>query len=278
MLIVCSGPDTYHARKKARELVAAFRAKHDPTGYSTEIVNEPDLQEILKHLGSPSLFAQKRMIRCDDLFESMKIADVRALAKRLEQDAEQTILLTVEEESLSPKIEKEFEKIKLVSYAHPLLTGAKFASFVLQRAKELNVSAELASQIAKNTDGDAWLADSELQKCSADPHAQLMCSDDAFGNVFDVAESFLAQSSGWRSRIETLDEPEGAVNVFLSQARSFARVKDGEDSGVHPYAVRKLSSLRASKDQVKKSLHDSIKALIASRQGLSAIGEENSLL
>jgi hypothetical protein len=32
MIIVCSGPDTYRAREKARELTAAFREKHDPQG------------------------------------------------------------------------------------------------------------------------------------------------------------------------------------------------------------------------------------------------------
>ncbi len=278
VLIVCSGPDTYHARKKARELVVAFREKHDPAGYSTEIRQEPDIQTLLGRIGAPSLFAQKRMIRCDGLLSDMKVADARALAKRLAADMEQTIVLTVEDEPMASKLEKEFSSVKLVVYANPLLTGAKFASFVANRAKELGVSAEIATQITRNTDGDAWLADQEIQKCSANPNAPLVTADDAGGNVFDVSESFITDRPGWRSRVETVDDPGSVVTVFLSQARSFARVKDGETADIHPYAVRKLSALRAPQGRNRSALHDAIMALAASRQGVSTSSEENVLL
>ena len=277
MLILCTGPDTYHARKKAQELVVAFRQKHDPTGYSTEVASSADFQDILKRLGSPSLFAQRRLIRCDGLLEGLKIADVRALAKRLEQDADQTILLSIEEDPLVAKIEKEFEKIKLVQYAHPLLAGVKFVTAVTSRAKELGVPVELAQTVARNTDGDMWLADQELQKCAANPQASLVRANIGENSVFDAAESFIAERKFWRARLVELDEPENVLPTFLAQTRTCVRVTDGEASGVHPYAARKFSLLRVSVARAREAFHRALKTFSASRSGMCTTDESDIL-
>ena len=278
MLIICSGPDTYHARKKAQELMSAFRAKHDPLGYSTEVLRDEKIEEILKRFGAPSLFAQKRMIQCDGLLSDLKIADVRLLAKRLESDQDQTILLTVEEEPLAAKHEKEFEKIKLVRYDHPLLSGTKFLQAVQQRAQELNVSAELSFTVAKNTEGDMWLAEQELQKCAANPQAPLVTSVQTEETVFQAAEAFIAQDPQWRNRLRSLSEPESLPSVFVSQARVFARVKDGESSDIHPFVLRKFSGFRLPSSRSASSLLRAIRVLISSRQGVTQQGEEDILL
>ena len=278
MLIVCSGPDTYHARKKAHELVSAFRAKHDPSGYSTEILHDEKIEDVIKRFGTPSLFAQKRFTQCDGLLADLKIADVRLLAKRLESDQEQTILLTVEEEPLAAKHEKEFEKIKLVQYAHPLLSGIKFAQAVQQRAKELNVSQELAAKIATNVEGDMWLAEQELQKCAANPQAPLIVSSETEETVFQAAEAFIAQDPQWRNRVRFLTEPESLPSIFLSQSRVYARVKDGESSDIHPYVLRKFSGFRLPMSRAASSVLRSIRVLLSSRQGLTQQGEEDILL
>ena len=278
MLIVCSGPDTYHARKKAHELIVAFRAKHDPLGYSTEVLRDEKIEEILKKFGAPSLFAQKRFIQCDGLLADLKIADVRLLAKRLESDQDQTILLTIEEEPLTTKHEKEFEKIKLVRYDHPLLSGSKFAQVVQQRAKELNVSLELASKIATNVEGDMWLAEQELQKCSANPQSPLVSSVQTEETVFQAAEGFIAQDPQWRNRVRNLAEPEALPTIFLSQSRVFARIRDGESSDINPYVLRKFAGFRLPSSRGAYSLLRSIRVLLSSRQGIAQQGEEDILL
>lgn len=281
MLIICSGPDTYHARKKARELVSAFRAKHDPTGYSTEVIDVDAtraLSSVLERIGSSSLFAQKRLIRCDGFLEDLKIADVRTLAKRLEADNEQTIVLSFENEPISSKYEQEFEKIKLVHYSFPLLFGAKFAAAVSARAQQLGVISKVAEEIARDTASDMWLAESELQKCSAYLDAPRIHAGQVEKNIFEAAESFLIQRHGWRVKLESVDEPEAAPSIFLSQARTFVRVADGETKNVHPYAVRKFSSLRLPVTRRREALLGSMQAFVASRQGYSSGSEANALL
>lgn len=277
MLIVCSGPDTYHARKKAQELVAAFRQKHDPTGYSTEILQNTNVVDLLNRLGAPSLFAQKRLIRSDGLLADLKIADVRSLAKRLEVDHEQTIVLTVEDEPLSSKQEKEFEKIKLVQYLYPLLSGARLLSAIQTRARELSVSDNHAIRIARHTDGDMWLAEAELQKCSANPGAALGEAETGEGGIFDASEAFIAMKPGWRSNIATMDESGSIPSVFLSQARTGMRVEDGETIGIHPYAAKKFSSLRLPKGRFASALLRALCVMVASRTGLATTGEEDIL-
>lgn len=275
MLILCSGPDTYHARKKARELVAAFRQKHDPTGYSTEVMASSDLMALLAKLGAPSLFAAKRLIRCDGLLDSLKIAEVRQLVKRLEGDQESTIILSVEDEPSTPKTLKEFEKIKLVHYQSPLLTGTKFASAVASRAVELGVSDRLAQEVARRTDGDMWLAEHELEKASANPNTQFVQRVEEVGTVFDAADAFLQQRQGWRALAAGFPD-ESMVSILATQSRTFSRVRDGETVGVHPYVAKKLSSMRTSDADARRRFLGALRSLYAARQ--FATDEEAQML
>jgi DNA polymerase III delta subunit len=174
MIIVCSGPDTYSARQKARELGDAFKQKFDPSGYSTEVMTTPDVKELMNRMSAPSFFATKRFIRCDGLFAKIKIADVRALAKRVEADGDTTIVVTVEDETPPEKHTSEFEKGRIVLYPYPLLQGSKFLAWCVIRAKTLGATEQDAKEIAERTDGDAWFAEQELMKRAVNPKAELV--------------------------------------------------------------------------------------------------------
>ncbi len=275
MLIICSGPDTYHARKKARDLVAAFREKYDPQGYSTDILHTVDVDDVLNRLGSPSLFAQKRFIRCDGLLASAKIADVRKLAKRLASDNEQTIVLSVEDEPLSSKTEKEFEGLKIVSYAHPFLHGRAFEDVVIALATQRGVAGERAKRLSALIDGDMWLVDQELQKYAANPDYQFQpMNSDTSSTVFELADTYLRGFPGWRARLDSSDELDGIVSVFPGQTRSFARVLTGDSDGLPPFIVKKLQQLRSTRKIPVQTVLQTTAVLFAARTGL-ATGKES---
>jgi len=278
MLIICSGPDTYHARKKARELVAAFREKFDSSGYSTDVLNDPDVEDVLNRLGSPSLFAQKRFIRCDGLLSSLKIADVRKLAKRLLADSDQTIVLSVEDEPLSSKIETEFEGVKIVSYPFPLLSGRAFEEAVSALANQHRVSAQRTKVVANCADGDMWYAEQEIEKCAANPEYQpVSLSTASTSSLFDLADAYLRGSLGWRSKLRSSEEADGASVVFSGQARSWNRVIDGEAGGLHPFVARKMQQLRSTRNQQQETIRQTEAALFASRTGLATAEESQNL-
>lgn len=276
MLIICSGPDTWHARRKASELVTAFRTKHDPEGLSTELVRSPvDLKALLNQLGTPSLFSKKRLIRCDGLLDELKIAEVRALTKRLKEDADQTILLSVEQESPTSKVIGEFKEIQFFHYVYPLLQGAAFNKWCVARGQELGVTSSLAEQIAQRANGDAWLAEQDLVKCSANPLAPLRESETDEGSVFDLADQFLTERSGWRESLARAEDDQISV-VLASQSRAALRVKDGEMSGIHPYVAKKIGQMRIPFPA--KKLLRGLRTLVGIRQGVANADEMQTLL
>src|SRR3989344_4808476 len=274
MLIICSGPDTFRARQKARELTEAFRAKHDPSGFSIETMKAPDVADLLQRLSAPSFFSAKRFVRCDNLFEKIKIADVRLLAKRLAADKDQTIVVTVETEEPAAKMLGEFVDVQVFKYTHPLLTGRAFLDWCTKRAAELGASASDAEIIARNVEGNIWQAEQELAKRSANPNSPLAEMEDSSGSLFELVDAYFRGNSEWRYDVLRADDDQFLVTLF-SQARSWARVKDGEVTGIHQYAVKKLSYLKGDADA---ALLKSLRAVVASRTSLAGTSETDTLL
>jgi hypothetical protein len=273
MLIVCSGPDTWHARHKAQELMQAFKAKHDPTGYSTMVLTEPDVQQLVQQLGAPSLFAAKRFIRCDGILTKLKIADVRMLAKRLQADQDQTIVVTIEEEAPAQKTLDELKESPLFHYPHPLLQGSGFRAWCEKYAAELGVSLERAREIAQRFEGDIWFAEQELKKSAVNPLAPLAERADVAGSLFDVAERHMKDAT-WRLGAKRLDD-DGFLPVLVTQYRSLLRVRDGATQGLHPYVAKKLAYIK-SPTASKKFLRV-LRAFVANRTGLSSADEVETL-
>lgn len=275
MIIVCSGPDTYHAREKARELVTAFREKHDQQGLAIDIVDGSEgLPVLLSRLAGGSLFAKKKLVRADGCLEKMKIADVRTLATALQKDGDGTIVLTVEEEQPNAKTLEALKSAPLFHYPFELQLGASFRAWVRKEAIKKGVPETTADAIAMQTDGDAWSAIHELDKQAAHPHDVDVTRGDG-ETIFSVADAIVARPAGWRSRLAEFGE-DGAVSVGLGQARSFIEVRDGYATTVHPYVARKLSSMRVA-DPESRSI-TLLRGFLSSRTGLSTGPETETLL
>lgn len=277
MIIICSGPDTLNARRKARELVAAFRIKHDPSGYSTETLVEPDLMLVVNKISARSLFASKRFLRCDGLLEKIKPADLRALAHRLESDQDNTILLTVETESPTTKVITELKKTRVVHYPFPQFNKAQFLAWCKQRAQQLGVSMKNAEDVAQRTNEDTWLAEQELTKLAANPHAPLVENIGTDGGAFTVADSFLRRSAGWRVTLAQ-HAAEDILPLLLSQARSALRVRDQAINGLHPYVIKKFSALTSPSQELHALFLSCIRAISVARTGLALGSEKEALL
>lgn len=273
MLVICSGPDTLHAAQKATEMVTGFRTKYDPAGFSYEVLQHPHMSEVLNRIAAPSFFATKRMIRVDGLIDASKIADIRALAKRLLHDGGQTVVLTLEQESVSQKIIDEFSKECVVQYNFPLVKGSSFSSWCTKRAAILGVEQSIAQRISIYADGDMWLAEQELQKASANPNIFLSEKKKSV-SVYDRAELFLRSQSGWNDPHYPLDEE--LLAICMSQTRSAIRVRDAATEGLHPFVVKKLATFRQS--DTPKMLLGVLRTHASIRSGLADISEAESLL
>lgn len=276
MLIVCSGPDTYRAREKAKELQAAFRIKHDPQGLASEVIDGSlGISALLSRLAGASLFSPKKFIRADGCLAKMKIADVRTLSARLERDKDQTIVLTVEESAPAVKVLETLKPSPLFHYAFEFQRGAAFSEWVCQQAEKMGVSRTVAAKVSASVEGDSWLAMQELAKQAVYSSESVPDRDlqDDF-SAFDVADMVLAQSAAWR-RILHDYEDDGVLSLALHQARSYMRIHSGVEDGLHPYVVKKLKNMRIKEPDRCGQI---FKAFIASRTGLAGGDEIETLL
>lgn len=276
MIIVCSGPDTYRARERARELVAAFKEKHDPNSLSTFILaTGQDVKTIFSNIGTPSLFTTKKLIRCDGLLETLKIAEVRTLVAKLQIDGDQTILLTVEEEPPSDKILETLKPCPLHHYAYPLLKGQSFLKWLKEQARIMGVSEQIAEKIAGYTEGDSWLAKQELFKRAAYPEADQVDMKTAEMSHFEVIEDFLLAKKACRERLSGVKD-DSVFSLMQGQIKSYIRARDGFTEGLHPFVVKKMRQLKINNAEQK--FKTSVQALRNSRSGLCSGNEMEAML
>lgn len=275
MIIVCSGPDTYRAREKAREFVAAFRAKHDAQGFATERVDGGEgLAPLLGRLCSPSLFTIKRLVRADGCLAEMKIAEVRQLAVKLEADKDATIVLTVEDEAPAAKVLEVLGKAYFYHYNFPTQKGADFLATIREHAKNLGVDKQAAEKVAELADGDSWLAMQELAKLAAYPAATpAAVSTDS--ELFATVDAAIQETPCWRTKMAQCED-ENLLNVLAAQMRSFMRVRDGRTEGVHPFVAKKLKNLRSAHPE--RRYLEVLRALFLSRSGLPSGRETETVL
>jgi hypothetical protein len=273
VLLICSGPDTWHARQKARELVEAFKEKYDKSGYSTEVIVNQDLRQVLSEIGAPSIFCPKRLIRFDGLLNGIKSADLKILAKRLKEDGENNVIVTVEDEPPAEKILKDFVDVKVVSYESPALAPALFKKWCLGQAAKLGVEAASAEKIADRSMGDTWMAICELEKFSVNKDAPLAELDFEGSSVYDAADACLAGTRTWREQVrERADEQ--IFSIILNQTRSAIKVNDDAPVKIPFFAVKKMRSFVQAR--VRKIFFSSSSSIVGIRSGLMGQNEADT--
>jgi DNA polymerase III delta subunit len=274
MIIICSGPDTWQARRKKQELASAFKAKFDVAGFSAETI-DADIKTVANQLGTPSFFASKRLLMTEGLLHKVPIAEIRLLAKRVKADAEQTILLDLEQEAPTQKILDEFSDSNLHHYAYPLPSPRDFSKWLAKRGEELGVTKQQVARLAENLNGDTWLAEQELMKLAANPRAESTVLDQDENSIFSSLEKYLEEKPGWRRELQEHAE-EQVLNTLLSQCRAALRVRDGATAGLHPFQVKKISAL--DKKYFSKKFRKGAATLVATRSGIATQSEFDALI
>lgn len=277
MLIICCGPDNFLARQKSRELVAAFKQKHDPKASSIEVLDGLNLlKDILGRLSIPSLFASKKMLRCERLFDKMVIAQARQLAQAVMRDADQTVVLDFEDKKPAEKNLGIFKDKTLFVYEYPGLTGTALLKQVQCMCQTYGLPATCAQDLISEFENNLWAIDTSLQMLRIDSsgtgRAHLLKQID---NVFQVSDMYLDGKAQWKEYSRDL-EPQEFMSVLLSQLRSWTRIKAGQTEGIHPFVQKKLGQKKiANAGQMSKQI---IRAIAASRQSLSVGDEQLQLL
>lgn len=244
MLIVCSGPDTFRALKKARELEVAFRNKYDAHGLSVERISsgKAAITEIAARAGAVSLFAPRRFVRTSNVLAEANKAQRATLKKVLAGDQDGFIVLSLEEEPPTAMVLKELEpEVKVVKYDFAELRGDAFLKWAMEEAKGLEIVDEkIIRQVVRVTEGDAWACYFELLRQAAYPGVETLSVNEAEGTIFSFADAYVARQAKWWELVSRSDLVKQAPTTFLMQARSALRIRDQATEGLHPFVVRKM--------------------------------------
>jgi hypothetical protein len=273
MLILCIGPDTFRAQRKANELEKAFREKYDVAGSSVERLplGKAAADEIVERAHTMSLFTPRRFLRTANLLNELPAAKIKNVTRALSGDQESTIVVSIEEEMPKAKILEELKEIKIIKYDFTEERGARFSALVEEWANELMIKDQaLIKRVAEVAEGDSWLAWGELSKIAAGGTSELALPSYK-RTMFDFADAFLRQESNRYNVLEDQEDSHAFLATFLSGARSFLRARDRATEGLHPYVVKKMMSLRAV--QVERALGKALLGHQAVRSGLGSDGE-----
>ena len=278
MLILCCGPDTYRAVARARELENAFRQKHDASGSSVEHLpsGKEAADQIIERSLSVSLFTPMRFLRVDDLAGSCPKAKWKPLVQALARDPERVIVVSVESEKPDASQMKLLSEVpKLIINDYSIQHGKAFRAWLGEAAKAVGVKDEVAlDQLARASDGDAWLASNELLKLAAGGESviEAVTASDAYG----LADAFVR---GDRTRHEYLykeDAAEGAAYPLLQQSLAAVRTVSGDANSIPPFIQSKFKQVSAQ--QAEKMLAASLLIHHAQRLGLASDQEALELL
>ena len=277
MLILCIGPDTFRAQRRALELEKAFREKHDPSGSSIERIwsGKGAVDEVIERVNTGSLFSPRRFLRVSDLLADCPKAKIAALMQAMNRDPEHIIVVDVESEALASPVQNALMTTeKIIKYEYPLLRGAEFKGWVSQMAQELGMMQDSRVKcLAEGAEGDPWLAWNELLKLRAGGESGV-CAPSVEGSIYDVADAWL-QGRGVLSDGENTAGAE-LIPIFLNQARMALRVRDGAFEGVHPFVIKKLKNNTISFPEERFARV--LLSLFAQRSGLAAEEEPAIIL
>ncbi len=278
MLILCCGPDTYRATQRARELEAAFRAKHDPSGSSVERLEtgKAAADAVIERSLTVSLFSPMRFIRTDGLIEHCPKTKAAPLAQALARDPERVIVVSIEREKPATTGLKPFAGVpKLMVNEYPLLKGKAFADWVAGAGSALGITdaAALAS-LADACDGDAWLASNELAKLAAGGTSDVVRAHET--GAYEIADAFLASDPGRYRALGESGSSERAAHPLFQQASAALRVAAGDTQGLPPFVISKLRHL--DERRAASVAGAAMLAMILARSGVADADELVSFL
>lgn len=267
MLIICAGPESFLARQKVRELIDAYKQKHDPAGRSIEhLEHQSNLQDALGRLGNMDLFASKKLLKYENLLAGITPAQAKKLNQAIIKDADQNIVLTQEDKMPVAKIRENLSKDKTFVYEYPKLSDSDLRRTVIRLCQDNTMDAGFADQLIRLYTNDLWAINTAVQMIRATGKMPDQASSDTQNSIFEVIDNLLKQKNNFQLDLVDMDAQE-IFSLLISQSLNWHKVKHNQGQGVHLYVQKKLLNT-----DFKNSNHRTlnfIKCLFATRSSLA---------
>ncbi len=276
MLIICAGPESFLARQKVRELIEAYKQKHDPAGRSIEhLEHQSTLSDAFGRLGNMDLFASKKLLKYENLLTGITPAQTKKLNLAIVKDADQNIILTQEDKLPTTKIMEHFSKEKVFVYEYQKLSASDLQKTVLNICHKNNIDPNLAEQLIESCANDLWAINTAAQMISISGQLPGEVRTGTQTNVFDMIDDLLRQTKNYESNLKDMDAQE-IMPLLISQSLNWHKIKHQQTQGIHPYVQKKLLKT-IFKNPENRSLNF-IRCLFATRSSLASGKEITPLI
>lgn len=277
MLIICTGPDTFQARQKALDLVEAYKQKHVSQGAEIErLESQTSLQDAISRLCTLGLFANKRLLKYENLMAGITQTQAKQLVHAIQVDDGQTVVLTYEDKSPTEKILGLFPKDNLFIYAHEKLKGSELNKWISSRCKYYQINSDLSSKLIELHGDNLWAIESSLQAMRVlSDTSTLEKTTENENSAFAVIDQFFRQSPSWVAQA-TSQDPQELLPLLLSQLLNWHKIKCDQAQDVHPFVKKKLGSVKLPR--AEELTLEAIRTMYASRHSLSQNQEILQLL
>ncbi|MEK7073517.1 MAG: DNA polymerase III subunit delta [Patescibacteria group bacterium] len=297
MIILVSGEDGYRVAQKRDELVAAFRAKFDPSGMNIDVKDGSALsaEEMSSAVRTQPFLSTRRMVVVKGLFSRKGVKAMEPYAAALAaHDAERIIVLlsdVVSEEALAKHpLKKAFQKAlpksSIVEYAYPPLTPAPLRAWIAEEAARAGrqIMNDAADLLAVSVGSDLWRMSGEVAKLVAwrtdgpitrEDVEQLVerhLEENAFAFTDAVGAGDMRTGAALLEReLQAGSDAFALLAMLIRQARLLAAARSLIDAdsggpealaasfGVHPFVAKKtFAQVRALPAARIRRFHDAI--------------------
>ncbi len=180
MLLMVYGDDAFRVKERAKEFVAKFIEKHDPTKLNVdEIVftkkDDLDLPRVADAITASPFLSERRMVRIDGVLSFVTTKpEAEPWVNVLSSIPESTIVVLVDAQS-AEKIERTelFTRVCHGEHVHrypmPMLAGSELRAWLQQRAKLYGATLvpAMADVLVARVGGDTWRLETEIAKLAA---------------------------------------------------------------------------------------------------------------
>lgn len=283
MIFFLTGPDTYRARQKLRELKDKFVREVDATGLNISTIDGAtlDVNDLAHVFDTMPLLSRRRFLIIENLFAAAKAPILEAVRTRLSSDDPNNIVVFFE---TAPPTKKSKLLDWLTQHSHAqqfaLLEGAALSRWITTELKERDrvIDPPALRRLLQLAGNDLWRLHGELEKLDHALPAGIPINEvtvnelvsptfdeDVFGLTDAVTGGNLGRAAAML--VDHLEEgvsPQQLVALLEKQFRVLVLLAAHEGNtpptlpGIHPFIVKKLwaTARRSSLPRLKKIYAD----------------------
>lgn len=275
MIIFLYGPDSFRARRFLKEMKEKFIREVDASENSLDIIDGQniDLKLITEKINTGSLFAQKRMLIIENIFNNKKNSIFKELANYLPklEDRDDLIIILkddkIEDKNLNAETKKLFNFLKKQKFSQEFknLSPAGLNNFIKKEAEsyQKKISQEVANKLIQQTGGDLWIITQNIKKAALSSNKELIdletisfyLTDKFTENIFALTDAISNKNKALA--VQILEEQYAAgiseeylIIMLARQFKILLRIKEASTTQtspdkiattlkLHPFVVKK---------------------------------------